>query len=288
MENIRGMAWMTLAMLGFALADMFIKFASHTLPVGQILAMFGFGGAVIFAALAKREGAVLVSPVLLTPPVVIRNLSEMCGTICVVSAIALVPFSTFSAILQANPLLVTLGAALFLGEPVGWRRWSAIAVGLAGVLLIIRPGMDGFDINVVFAVLGVIFMSSRDLSTRAVPNSVSAAQLSTYSLAAIIPGGLAVLAVTGGGAVWPEPLIWGAMTGAITMGLIAYFAITKAMRVGEIGAVTPFRYTRLIFALIIALLIFGERPDALTLIGAAIVIATGLYSFAREARLRAK
>lgn len=287
MDNIRGMAWMTLAMLGFALADMFIKFASETLPVGQILAMFGLGGALVFGILAKREGVRLISPVLLMRPVIIRNLSEMGATIGVVTAIALIPFSTFSAIIQANPLLVTLGAALFLGEPVGWRRWTAIFVGLVGVMIIIRPGLEGFDANVWFAVMGVVFLSARDLATRPVPTTISTAQLSTYSMAAIIPAGLGLLAFSGGAA-WPSPIIWGAMLGAIVMGLVAYFSITKAMRVGEISAVTPFRYTRLIFALIIALVIFGERPDAWTLIGAAIVIATGLYSFAREARLRAR
>lgn len=287
MDNIRGMAWMTLAMLGFALADMFIKFASETLPVGQILAMFGLGGALVFGTLAKREGVRLISPVLLMRPVIIRNLSEMGATIGVVKAIALIPFSTFSAIIQANPLLVTLGAALFLGEPVGWRRWTAIFVGLIGVMIIIRPGLEGFDANVWFAVMGVVFLSARDLATRPVPTTISTAQLSTYSMAAIIPAGLGLLAFSGGAA-WPSPIIWGAMLGAIVMGLVAYFSITKAMRVGEISAVTPFRYTRLIFALIIALVIFGERPDAWTLIGAAIVIATGLYSFAREARLRAR
>ncbi|WP_367383553.1 DMT family transporter [Roseobacter sp. HKCCD6135] len=281
------MAWMTLAMLGFALADMFIKFASETLPVGQILAMFGLGGALVFGILAKREGVRLISPVLLMRPVIIRNLSEMGATIGVVTAIALIPFSTFSAIIQANPLLVTLGAALFLGEPVGWRRWTAIFVGLIGVMIIIRPGLEGFDANVWFAVMGVVFLSARDLATRPVPTTISTAQLSTYSMAAIIPAGLGLLAFSGGAA-WPSPIIWGAMLGAIVMGLVAYFSITKAMRVGEISAVTPFRYTRLIFALIIALVIFGERPDAWTLIGAAIVIATGLYSFAREARLRAR
>lgn len=278
---------MTLAMLGFALADMFIKFASETLPVGQILAMFGLGGALVFGILAKREGVRLISPVLLMRPVIIRNLSEMGATIGVVTAIALIPFSTFSAIIQANPLLVTLGAALFLGEPVGWRRWTAIFVGLVGVMIIIRPGLEGFDANVWFAVMGVVFLSARDLATRPVPTTISTAQLSTYSMAAIIPAGLGLLAFSGGAA-WPSPIIWGAMLGAIVMGLVAYFSITKAMRVGEISAVTPFRYTRLIFALIIALVIFGERPDAWTLIGAAIVIATGLYSFAREARLRAR
>lgn len=274
-------------MLGFALADMFIKFASETLPVGQILAMFGLGGALVFGILAKREGVRLISPVLLMRPVIIRNLSEMGATIGVVTAIALIPFSTFSAIIQANPLLVTLGAALFLGEPVGWRRWTAIFVGLVGVMIIIRPGLEGFDANVWFAVMGVVFLSARDLATRPVPTTISTAQLSTYSMAAIIPAGLGLLAFSGGAA-WPSPIIWGAMLGAIVMGLVAYFSITKAMRVGEISAVTPFRYTRLIFALIIALVIFGERPDAWTLIGAAIVIATGLYSFAREARLRAR
>ncbi len=284
MDNLKGMAWMTLAMLGFALADMFIKFASETLPVGQILAMFGLGGGLVFGIIAKAQGVRLISPVLLMPPVLIRNLSEMAATVGVVTAIALIPFSTFSAIIQANPLLVTLGAALFLGEPVGWRRWTAIVIGLIGVLIIIRPGLEGFNANVWFAVMGVIFLSARDLATRPVPKTISTAQLSAYSMAAIVPAGLGVLAFTGGAA-WPEPVIWGAMAGAIVMGLVAYFSITQAMRVGEISVVTPFRYTRLIFALLIAVLIFDERPDLWTLVGAGIVIATGLYSFAREARV---
>lgn len=285
MENLKGMAWMTLAMFGFAVADAFIKVAAETLPVGQILAMFGVGGTVIFGIIAKLQGVRLISPVLLLRPVMLRNVAEMGATICIVSAIALVPFSTFSAILQANPLIVTLGAALFLGEKVGWRRWTAIAVGLAGVLIIIRPGLEGFDAMVWFAVFGTIFVSIRDLATRPVPNTISASQLATYSMASIMAAGFAVLAYTGGAAM-PSLAIWGVMAAALVMGLVAFLAITNAMRTGDISAVTPFRYSRLVFALIIAVVIFDEQPDLWTLIGAAIVIATGLYSFAREAQLR--
>ena len=119
MENLRGSALMVLAMAGFALEDMFIKRLADDLPVGQILMLLGAGGAVIFGLAALSRGHALLSRDLLTWPVMLRNLGELIGTIGFVTAIALTPLSSASAILQATPLAVTLGAALFLREQVG-------------------------------------------------------------------------------------------------------------------------------------------------------------------------
>ncbi|MDG1169742.1 MAG: DMT family transporter, partial [Sulfitobacter sp.] len=138
MDNFRGAVLMVLAMLGFALEDMFIKLLAGAVSVGQILVMLGVGGSVVFGAIVLMQGKALFSRDMLTLPIGLRALGEMVGTMCFVSAIVLTPISSASAILQATPLAVTLGAALFLGEPVGWRRWSAITVGLCGVLLIVR------------------------------------------------------------------------------------------------------------------------------------------------------
>jgi drug/metabolite transporter (DMT)-like permease len=285
MDNLKGMAWMTLAMLGFALADMSIKILSSDLPVGQIIFLLGIAGAVGFGVWARAQGHRLVSPVLLTRPVILRNLAEMLATVGFISALALIPLSTLSAVIQANPLLVTLGAALFLGERVGWRRWTAIVVGLAGVLVIIRPGTMAFEPSILLAVLAVIGLSLRDLATRPVPKTVPTALLSAYSFAAAALAGLLITPFFGSFvAVELDWLGWLAF-GAV-MNMVGIFAITASMRVGEIAVVTPFRYTRLVFALAIAVLVLGERPDAWTLIGATIVVASGLYTFWREAKLR--
>jgi drug/metabolite transporter (DMT)-like permease len=285
MDNLKGMGWMTLAMLGFALTDMVIVFLSREMPVGQILFLFGLGGALVFGAVAKLNRHVWLSPVLLSRPVMLRNVAEAFATASVVTALALIPLSVLSAILQANPLLVTLGAALFLNERVGWRRWLAIGIGLVGVLIIIRPGTAEFDPALLIAVVAVIGLSLRDLATRPVPREVPTSLLASYSFATVALTGLAIMAVTGTLGL-PRLELWAVTAAAVATGLVAYFAITAAMRIGDISAVTPFRYTRLVFALVIAVVVFDENPDAATLIGAGIVIATGLYTFWREGRVR--
>ena len=283
MENLRGSVLMVLAMAGFALEDMFIKRLAEAMPVGQIIALVGSGGAVIFAAICVGQGRRLWSRDLLARPVILRNLGEMAGTLCFVTAIALTPLSQASAIIQAMPLAVTLGAALFLGAPVGWRRWSAILVGFAGVLMVVRPGFAGFAPASLFAVGAVVALATRDLATRAVPPAISSMQLSAYAFATLVPTGAILLALSGG----PVAVGTGALRDlalALTCAVSAYYAIVAAMRVGEVAVVTPFRYTRLVFALIIGVAVFGERPDVWTLTGAAVIVASGLYTIMREAR----
>ena len=284
MNNLRGILLMVASMAGFAVEDAFIKAASATVPVGQILILLGIGGTLIFGTLARVQGARLLTTAVLIRPVLIRNAAEMLGTMAFVSAIAVTPLSTVSAILQATPLAVTLGAALFLGAQVGWRRWTAILVGFAGVLIIVRPGAAGVDMGSVLAVAGVFLLAARDLATRATPATIPSTVIATYGFASVIPAGIILLAFSGGALV-PEPRALLLIAGALTIGVFAYYAIISAMRVGEIAVVTPFRYSRLLFAVAIGMVVFGERPDALTFLGAALVIASGLYTILREARL---
>jgi drug/metabolite transporter (DMT)-like permease len=283
MDNFKGMAWMTLAMLAFALTDMFIVFTTAELAVGQILFLFGLGGSVLFGLWARFQGHAWWTRTLLLRPVMVRNGAEVLATVSFIVALSLIPLSTLSAVIQANPLLVTLGAAIFLGEKVGWRRWSAIFVGLIGVLIIIRPGAQEFDPNILLAVAAAIGLSLRDLATRPVPKSVPTTVLASYSFAAVGIAGAVMMPFAGGFAM-PSPVVLGYVIAGIGMGMVAYFAITSAMRVGDISVVTPFRYTRLVFAFFIALVVFDEQLDALTILGVSIVIATGLYSLWRETR----
>jgi drug/metabolite transporter (DMT)-like permease len=285
MENLRGIALMIASMAGFAIEDTLIKGISSHLPSGQILVSLGLIGAAIFAALAWLKRLPLFGPALIERSVVIRNLSEMLGTVCYVSAIILTPLSSASAILQATPLAVTLGAALFLGAPVGWRRWSAITVGLVGVLIIVRPGAEGFMPASLFAVAAVIFLAARDLATRSAPVHVPSLIMAFYGFLSVVPAG-AVLMLLQGGWVAPAPGILLRLGVTAGVGVAAYYAIVAAMRLGDVAVVTPFRYARILFALILGITVFGETVDRWTLTGAAIVIASGLYTLLREARLR--
>lgn len=287
MDNMRGIILMVLGMAGFAAEDMFIKLAATGLPVGQILVVLGFLGALVFAVYARLNGASVISKGFFHPAVLVRNLSEMTGGLCFVTALTLIPLATLTTILQATPLLVTMGAALVLGEAVGWRRWTAILIGFGGVLLVIRPGFEGFEPAALWGVLAVIGLAIRDLASRKVPKSISSLQLSAWGFFAVGVSGAVLLGVTGGAEVpsLRESLY---LAGALTVGVGAYWALTEATRIGEIGVVTPFRYARLVFSTFIGMLVFAEFPDGYTLAGACIIIATGIYTIMRERKRRQK
>lgn len=283
MENLRGALLMTLAMALFALTDVFTKQVAHDLPIGQIIAVFGVCGALSFATMIIWRRQRLWSSSFFHPAVILRNLGEIAGTTGVVCAIALTPLASATAIMQSAPLVVTAGAALFFGEKVGWRRWMAIVVGFLAVLLILRPGLEAFDPLSLFAVLAAVGLAIRDLGTRAAPDRISSIQLAFYGLIVLIPLGGVVLLIDGPARPFTaqSATLMGAGTVSAIMG---YYAITAAMRVGEISATTPFRYTRLIFAFVLAMVVFGERPDLPTILGGALVILTGLYTIFRERR----
>lgn len=284
-ENLIGILLMLGAMAAFAVEDMFIKKLSGGMGTGQILIFLGVGGFLIFAAIANRAGKTVWTRDFLLPSVMMRNLGEVIGTLGYVLAVVLTPLSSASAILQATPLAVTLGAALFLQQAVGWRRWVAIIIGFIGVLFVIRPGLDGFQPASLFAVQGVIGLSIRDLATRAMPARVSSTVLSAYGFGIVAPAGL-ILMIFEGPAVMPDLDQSLLLAGALTVGPLGYYAIVAAMRIGEVAVVTPFRYIRLVFAMIIGIVVFDEKIDVLTLLGITIIIGSGLFTIYREHRAK--
>ncbi len=286
MDNLRCAILMVLAMLGFAIEDMFIKLMADRVGIGQILTMLGLGGGLIYGMIVRAQGDRLVDHNMRCLPIFLRAMGEVIGVLGFVSAIVLTPISSASAILQATPLVVTLGAALFLGEAVGWRRWSAILVGLFGVILIIRPGLDAFEPLSLLALLGVLGLAIRDLATRRVPATLTSMQLCFLGISVTIPAGLGYMLVAGERFIWLSPQDWIYMTAAISIGFFAYFAIVAAMRGGDVSFVSPFRYARMLFALVIGVVVFSETPDAMTLLGAAIIVASGIYTVWRERKVR--
>jgi drug/metabolite transporter (DMT)-like permease len=275
------------AMVLFAVEDLFLKWLAVDLALGQIILISGLLGAPVFMLMAWRQGQGIWVKDALHPSVITRNIGEMIGTASFVAALAVVPLGTVAAVFQAMPLAVTMGAAVIFGEQVGWRRWTAIGVGFLGVLLVIQPGAEGFQTASLLVLVTVAGMTMRDLAARAIPARVTTAQISAWGLMAVTVLGVGMLAVTGGGrTVTPvEALI---LLGAVVFGTAGYWAITSATRTGEVAVVAPFRYTRLVFSMSLGVIFLAEQPNRLTLAGAALIVASGLYAFARErARKRA-
>ncbi|MBI1621004.1 DMT family transporter [Aquamicrobium zhengzhouense] len=274
-DNYRGALFMTLAMFCFALEDMALKAAVQEVPVGQAILIFGIAGTLVFTLIARASSQPALHPAITSPVMLLRSLSEICGRLFYSVAIALTTLSSVSAILQATPLIVALGAVLFFNEKVGLSRWTAIAVGFVGVLFILRPGVDGFEPASIFAVLGTLGFAGRDLATRASPVSMTTAQLGVLGFSVLSVSGLILLAWSGE-AVWPTARAWALLALTTAVGCIAYGALTRAMRSGDISVVAAFRYSRLLFAFALGIFVFNERPDLLTYIGCVIVVGSGI------------
>lgn len=278
-DNQRGALYMTASMAGFAVEDVFVKAAARGLPLGQVLLTIGLAGMLVFSAVAARRGEALLPPSFLSRPMLVRSCFEVTGRLFYGLAITLTALSTTSAILQATPLVVVAGAALVFGERVTPMRWLAVLVGFVGVLVILRPGSD-FSALSLLAVVGLLGFAGRDLATRAAPKGLSNRQLGALGFAMLAAAGVILLAVTGGAKI-PTGLGLFHLAGGTVFGVAGYHALTFAMRTGEVSAVTPFRYTRLIFAMVLAMALFGERPDLATWIGAALVVGSGIFALKR-------
>lgn len=283
-DNQRGILLMTLSMAGFSVTDAVLKLASVGVPVAQVLLAFGGGGALIMALIARARMRRVWTRQAFHPMVMLRNVMEMAGTWGAVMALSLLPLTTASAIMQVAPLTYTAAAALFLGERVGWRRWLAILVGFAGVMLIIRPGTDAFDWAALWVVGSVLALTVRDVVTRRLPRDIDDFSLTAFAYAAVLVLAMILLAIT---PIMVEPTAQQqvCLVASSVFGVASYWCMTGALRTGDVGVITPFRFTRLLFAIGVGLACFAERLDAYTIIGSALVVASGIYTLWRE-RLR--
>lgn len=283
--NLIGSLWMVAAMAAFAVEDVFVKTVSETLPVAQILIIFGFGGAFLFACLALFNKERLFSSDVVSRPMRFRVLFEILGRLFYVLAITLTPLSSATVILQATPIVVVAGAALIFREKVGRRRWAAIFVGLVGVVVIIRPGTDSFSMLSVLAILGMLGFAGRDLASRAAPASLSTSILGLYGFLSVVAAGALFAAWEAVPFIFPDVETSLYLLGAVLSGVVAYSCLMKAMRTGEVSAVTPFRYTRLLFGIAFGVLLFDEQPGISMLIGCGLIVVSGLFILWRGKQL---
>jgi len=275
---------MTAGMAGFAINDTIVKTFAGELGIGQTLLLRGVIATVLVWLLARRFGHMRPLVMAFQPLIALRTAGELTATFLFLNALFHLPIANASAILQVLPLALTLFAAIIFREAVGWRRYVAVAIGFAGVLIVIRPGLEGFSGYSIYALGAVAGCVVRDLATRRLDAAVPALFI-TF---------VAALAVTAMGGVLSLSEAWQPVT-AGHLGLLAlsalfllngYFFVVSAMRTGEIGFVQPFRYTILLFSIIGGIVVFGEYPDFLTYLGSAIVVATGIYTLYRERIVR--
>jgi len=283
-ENLTGALLMMGSMAAFTFNDAMIKALSGEVPLFQVMFLRGVLTTILVAVIAWRMGALRQSlPRADRWPVFWRMVGEIGSAYFFVSALFNMPIANISAIMQAMPLTITLAAALFFREPVGWKRMAAILAGFIGVMLIVRPGTEGFNVYSVYGLAAVAFVTLRDLATRKLSRDVPSMLVTLItSVFIMVFFGLATL--TGEWA----PIDGRAMLligGAAVMIIGGYLFSIMVMRVGEISFVAPFRYTSLVWALILGWVVFGDWPETITLIGATIVVASGIFTLYREARL---
>lgn len=286
-SNMKGAALMTACVSAYVINDAFMKLL--------------FSEIALFQAVFLRS-IITIPPILIIvwiTKVAIRNLSkqdkrlilvrvgaEIFITITFLTALKHMPLANVTAILQALPLAITMAAALFLAEPVGWRRWSAIIVGFVGVLIVVRPGLEGFNIYSLSAFMAIIFLTVREISTRKLTSEVPTITvvLSTAVGSALFAGIMMI------GSEWNtvSTVSWLLILGAAVAILIATLLSVMAMRIGDIGFVSPFRYTSMLGAIGLGILMFGDWPDQPTLVGTVIIVSTGIYTFHREQKVSRK
>ena len=274
-DNSRGILAMNVAMFSFITSDTLVKYVTQSLPLGEAIFLRGAIASVIVGLVVVWAGT-----------------GRAWRTMFYLVALVHMPIANVSAVFQATPLAMTASAALFLGEQVGPRRWAAIAVGFIGVMIIVRPGLAGFDAWSIAVLISVAFVALRDISTARLPASAPASLVTFVTALAVTALGLALWPfehLVGKRVEWIVPDAFnGALVAANAVTLLSgYVFLLFATRFAETSAIAPFRYTLLVWSFLFGIVVFGQYPDTATLVGAAIVVGTGLYSFHRERARRA-
>ena len=283
-DILRAIILMVTGMFFFMMGDLFLKLSSQGMALGMVTMILGAGMSAVFLTMMMRGGDLLWDRKYLHPAMGMRCVGESIGIIGVIVAVANAPLSSVTAIMQSLPLVLTFMGAVFLKETVGIRRITALLLGLLGVLIIIRPGMDGFNGYATITLVGVLGMAIRDFGTRIMPDDISTAALSFYGSVMIFVTGFGMMLVTND---WRSPthpyLLYSG--GLIITATIGTLLVSTAMRLGDVSVISPFRYIRIVFGVGAGILILDESVDLPTIIGSAIVIGAGLYSWVRERKL---
>lgn len=283
-SNLRGILYMIIGMACFTFGDLFVKLASQQLPLGQVMIALGLGCAIVYFFMIKRAKQRILIREYFKPSVLLRNSGEVIAAVSMFMALAYSSLSTVTAIIQTMPLLLTLAAALFLGEKVGIHRITAVVIGFIGVMIVIRPGMSGFDQYSLLALLAVVGMSMRDIGARLTDPSVSSLMLSFFSAITLALTGAVMWLVSGDGNI-PDVTTSLYLLGLVSAASSGLMLVTLSVRIAEISVVAPFRYTRILYGMALGVIVLGETVDTYTVIGSLITVLAGIYIWVRERQL---
>lgn len=284
-DNSKGILLMCGSMLGFTINDALMKSATSEIPLFQAILIRGLLATLGILLIARAQGAGSMIPRGQDAFwVSFRCFGEILSTATFLIALTQMPIANLSAIMQSLPLAVTLAAAVFMKEPIGWRRMVAILVGFVGVLIIIRPGAASFDIWSVLGLISVGGVVIRDLTTRRFSRELPTTAGAVWAAGSVMLMGLAVTLWEG----W-QPMSLRALVEVTAAGgfiIVGYLCAVRVMRVGELAVVAPFRYTSLLWAILLGWAVFGNLPDTWIMIGSAIVVGSGVYVIVMERRIR--
>lgn len=282
-SSLKAIAAMVLATIVFTLGDAAMKLVTASLPTGQSVFLRCLGSVVLVAIAAAYTGVLHTVGRALVPLMGLRSVGDAGSALLFQAALAYMAFADIVGILQLTPLTLTAASAIFLGAKVGWRRWLAVAAGLVGALLVIKPGTSTFNAWAIIAVLSVLCGTLRDISTRQLDPGLSPLIIMMISQSFVACVALGTLSYETW--VWPSALALGQVGVAAACILIGHLWVIFSLRAGDIATVAPFRYAGIVWAILIGLIVWGELPDLLTVVGIAILISAGLYTFYRERRL---
>jgi len=271
-ENIVGSCLMILSMAAFAGEDSVIKALSEEMPVSQIIFLIGIGGASVFAitgVVLKRE---ILVPEINSLPMHARIVTEIFGRIFYSLALSVTSLSSTTMILQATPLVVVIGASIFFNEKVGVVRWLAIGLGFVGVLMIISPEEAEFSLLSLLAIFGMLGFAFRDLASRAASPKLNIFTLGCHGFLSLAVAGIILGLILGQSFLTISGDTWLFLAAGVSLGVVGYGSLISAMRIGEVSAITPFRYTRLIFGLSIGYFIFNEHVGINAAIGCVLIV----------------
>ncbi len=279
-DNVKGAAWMTLGMAGYVINDALIKLAADEVPLFQAILMRGICITTVLGIWMLKRGELASLVAIVDRAVAGRVVTEMLATAVYLTALLQLPLAGLSAVIQITPLAVTFAAARLLGEPVSVHRVGAVIVGFFGVLLVVKPWSDNFSPWFILGLVAVGLITIRELTTKRIAPTIPSLAIAFSTAVSITAMGLVVTIVQG----WRSPTqsSIGLLFGAAVFLTIGYLASVITVRVGDLSFSAPFRYSVLLFAIGLQIVVFGDIPDVLTFVGSGVIVAAGVWMFLRE------
>lgn len=277
-DSWRGIPWMLATMVLFAGINATAKYLTEFYPVAQVIwARYAFHLLAVAVFLGPRLPGVMATRRLRLQ--LVRSVLLLLTTGLFFSGLSLVALADATAMMFVAPLLVTALSIPLLGESVGWRRWAGVAVGFAGALIIIRPGMGVMQTAILLPLGAAMVHAVYQIATRALGRTDSAQTIIAYTP---LVGALVMSAVVPFFWTAPDAKGWALMVLLGVLGGVGHFALIKAFQAAPASVISPFGYTNLIWATVFGFIIWGHLPDMMTVAGATVIVAGGVYIFHRE------